>query len=259
MRLRLSPAEGQQRIVLSEQGLRDLSQALTEAAEDNACRVIVLEGQDGVFCEGMDLAWITSQAQPIGHAATEAMTQFADCLAQLATARQYTIALIDGAVRAGGIGIVAACDLILATESSEFGLPEVMLGLVPAMVLPLLQARVGFHHARKWAMTGTSLHAQRAHDIGFVDELTPDSAALTKAYKRWMRQMLRMEPDAVATCKRVCQDMQTMPLADALQHGAQTTGGMLQDPARLQAIRDFLEGEPLPWFARYRPPSPPSE
>lgn len=250
----LAPSEGAEQIVLSEEGLLQLQAWLQQARTSETCRVLVLEGSDGAFCEGMDLTWITS-ADPTSESddSMRAMRIFAETLEALATAPQAVLVCVDGAVRAGGMGLAAAADVLIATERSQFGLPEVMLGLVPSMVLPLLQARVGFQKAQRWTMMAESFNALEAQSMGFVDICVTDEKALQKAVKQSIRQLLRMHPEAVAACKRFCQDIQTMSLSDALQHGAQTTGSILQQPERLAGIRSFLEGEPLPWFARYRP------
>lgn len=255
MRLRLAPAEGSDRIVLSGAGLAALQAYIAEATDDPACRALVLEGTDGVFCEGMDLSWLTSDSDDFDAAGlSESMAQFAAVLEALATAPLWVIASVDGVVRAGGMGLVAAADLLMATESSSFGLPEVMLGLIPAMVLPLMCARMPEQKARSWAMLGETLDANEAHRRGFVDRVAADGQALRKARKSVLRQIVRMQPEAIARCKRFCRDIQTMALPAALQAGAATTGKMIEAETTRAHIKGFLDGEPLPWFARYRPP-----
>jgi len=253
-RLRLAPAEGQARITLSGEGLEALAAHIAAAADDEACRVLSLEGTAGAFCEGMDLSWVTAPVEADELAAS--MATFAAVLEALATAPLWVMVCVDGAVRAGGISLAAAADMLVATEASSFGLPEVMLGLVPAMVLPLMSARMPPQKARQWAMMGESLDAAEAHRRGFVDQVVADEAALAKARKRILRQVLRMQPAAMARCKRLCHHIQGLSLPDALAHGAETTGQMLQADATRHQIKEFLDGATLPWFARYRPPPP---
>lgn len=253
-RLRLSPAPGREQIVLSEEGVAQLQAHFDEAKQDEGCRVIVLESSDGSFCEGMDLSWVSAKAGLPEEAAalTESLELYAKLLVSMNSAPQVVIAQVDGDVRAGGMGLMATADLIVATASSQFGLPEVLLGLIPAMVYPLLQARMGPQRTKRWALLAETLDATQAQETGLVDVVVADQAAMHKQTKTWLRQLLRMHPEAIDQCKQFHQTTQTMPLAEGIVYGAHTTSRILQQPARREGIQAFLDGEPLPWFARYR-------
>lgn len=237
------------RSAISAPGLAALEQILQQAQQSPDCRVLLLEGSHGLFCEGMDLnvASVSPQDMQAG------IHQFARMLLALRQTPHTTIALVDGVVRAGGIGLVAACDIVLATETSTFGLPEANLGLLPAMVLPLLLERMPAQKARHWIITAQTLQASDAHHLGLVDHVVENSQHLDKQLRHQLRQILRAHPQAIADLKTLSHRMSALSLPDALCAGAEYTASSLDRPEILQGLRMFLAQEPLPWFERYRP------
>jgi enoyl-CoA hydratase/carnithine racemase len=248
-RIQLSPGPSGE-IVLSEQGLGELITLLAEAERDAACRVLVLEGQGGTFCRGMDLSALCDD--PARHVAVGAR-QFTECLVALHGSSKLVLCLVDGAALAGGVGLVAAADLVLCTRASTFGLPEVVLGLVPAMVMPLLLERMPPHKARAFALGGTSIDAAEALAMGLVDRVVDSTAELEPALRAALRSALRQQPAAVARLKRLTRQMIGRPWDEAIGLGAEHTVEVLSEPESIRSVASYLAGEPLPWFARYRP------
>lgn len=242
----------QGRTVVSEAGLQTLMEILQEAKRTPTCRVLTLEGQDGVFCEGMDLdlASVSPETMQAG------VYNFAEFLLALRQAPQVVVGCVDGVARAGGIGIVAACDIILASENSSFGLPEINLGLLPAMVLPFLTERMPVQKAKRWILSGLSLDANKAHQLGLVDEVASDTEGLYKLLRRELRQLLRAHPRAAADIKSLTLETATSPLPSALSRGAEYTATCMTQDETIEGLKLFLAGEPLPWFTRFRPKGP---
>ncbi len=274
-RLQLHAGE-RDKIVLSAEGLLSLLQILTDARQDPNCRILILEGSSGDFCQGMDLDFLLashSEEIPADIPAPEAsasqflqqmqekFTQsplampegirlYAELLHAMRRAPQLIISSVDGTVFAGGVGIVAASDICIATSKTTFGLSEITLGLLPAMVLPFLYERMPPQKARFLALSGQSIDAQKAYQLGLIDILTDDDNE--KPLRRLLRQLLRAHPQAIADLKRLSLDMQEQPLATALKNGMTYTIQSLDHQDRIDGIQHFLEGEPLPWFQRYR-------
>jgi enoyl-CoA hydratase/carnithine racemase len=210
--------------------------AAIDAAGDG---LIVLEGTDGVFCRGMDLEGLAD-----GHVAAASAHAFARCLEALRLSPNPTIAVVDGPALGGGLGLTAACDVVLATERATFGLPELLIGLLPAIVLPVLLERVSSQRVRLLGMRGRSLTADEAHALGLVDELIPGEVPL-RAVRRWTRTLCRPSPSALAMWKRY-----TAPnLGTGLERGALMTTERLADSHVLVAARKFAAGEIAPWLA----------
>src|SRR4051812_27966939 len=139
---------------LEPAGLVELGRALLAASRDDAIRVLLLEGAEGVFCRGLDAA-VALETRGVAEEARAAHA-FASCLRALRFGGKPTIAAVDGEALGGGVGLVAACDLVLATERATFALPELLFGLLPATILPLLHERMPPQKARLLALRGRS-------------------------------------------------------------------------------------------------------
>ena len=248
-RLRLERGEGG-RLAIGQSGLEDLERLVMAAAATPTCRVVVLESQPGTFCQGMDLRFATT-ATP--EEAADGVQRFADCLQRLRGLGCAVVGLVDGATLGGGVGLVAACDLVIATEGATFALPEVTIGLIPAIVLPVLRDRVGLRKACGLAMSGRTLSAAEAAQVGLVDEVVPDAEALDKALRRLVKQLLRSSPRSVGRLKQFAARIEGLGTIEALEESAAWTRDDVLRPETREAIAGFLAGQPPPWFDRWKP------
>src|SRR5262249_37795617 len=131
-----------------------------------------------------------------------AMDDFVRCLTTVRLGGKPTIALVDGAALGGGLGLAAACDVLLATERASFGLPEALFGLVPATIFPLLLERLPAQRARLLALDPLSRSAGAAITAVLADQIVPVSER-DRALARWIRALGRGAPGAVAMIKRL--------------------------------------------------------
>ena len=245
-RIRLAPGEAGG-IRLDPTGVAALDAAVAEAEAGDECRAVVLEGTDGVFCEGLDLrAVVDGVPDAAGH-----VHAFAALLGRLRRSPRPVVAVVDGAALGGGVGLAAAADLVVATARATFALPEVALGLVPAVVLPVLHERLGPRRARWLALT-SGIDARRAVELGLADTLVEDPALLERTLRPILRHLLRARPEAVAALKTLGDAVSAHKPDRALQLGADHTAALVSDPERVAAIRAFLEGEPAPWWRSLR-------
>jgi 3-carboxymethyl-3-hydroxy-acyl-[acp] dehydratase len=215
--------------VLSWADIDRMADSLRSAA---ATRVLVLQGEGGVFCEGGALD-DTEEARP---------RRFADLLAALQRDPRPVVALVDGPALGAGAGLAAAADIVIATPRATFGLPETLLGLIPAMVFPPIARRIGIPRARRLALGAEPLAAGEALLAGLVDEVSDD---LEAALARQARRLLRMDPHAVATFKGLLADHFTAPAAYEEQAAARLQE-LLARPETRSRIRRFLSGH-APW------------
>ena len=227
---------------LDEATLVTLERALERAKQAPDCRVLTLQGGPGTFCVGMDLAAATSL-----EVIDPAVDAYRRCLQALCDSRLVILAAVDGAALGGGVGLVAAADLVVATHSSRFGLPELYFGLVPAMVLPVLLQRVTPQKARWLALSGVAIDAPAALELGLVDEVVADGPALEASIRRQARHLRRADPEAIATLRRQCSRASFLPTRTALDQGAACTGKLLRRPRTQKALRAALHGDRLPW------------
>jgi enoyl-CoA hydratase/carnithine racemase len=174
---------------------------------------------------------------------------FGRTLSAIRNAAVPVIAAIDGTVLGGGVGIAAACDLVLATERSTFGLPESLMGLIPAVVLPTLLHRMPAQKARLFALTAHTRSAAEMETLGLVDRRVSDER-LEPAVRCAVRALGRARPAAVAVWKRLCATAASVSFEEGLKLGVAETTRMLSQPEIVDTVREFLcryrEGE-TPW------------
>jgi polyketide biosynthesis enoyl-CoA hydratase PksH len=152
---------------LSPDVVSALHSALDEAEHTEQCRAFVVAARGESFCTGLDLAdaglvkgWENGEAH-----------RYRDLTSRLRASPLVTIALVDGAAAGGGVGLAAACDLVLVSSRARFRLTEVFFGLLPAMILPCIARRVGEPRAFRMALLAEDVGAQEAVGIGLADDL----------------------------------------------------------------------------------------
>ena len=214
--------------------------AAIEAALTGPARVVVLTGASAdVFCQGLAL-----DAAADGASATHA---FAALFARLHASPKPLVAAVDGAAIGGGLGLACACDWVVATDRSTFGLPELLWGLVPAIIWPVVTDRMAPHVARQWTISAHSRRAADAHAAGVVDEVVADGT-LEAGLRRSLRMLGRIEPSALARLRAWSRESRGLPLADATARGAGLTATLMTEPQVQARWRAFTEGE-APWCA----------
>lgn len=214
--------------------------AALDAALRGPARVVVLTGASpDVFCHGLAIDTASD-----GAAATAA---FADLFVALHRAPKPLLAAVDGAAIGGGLGLACACDWVVATDRATFGLPELLWGLVPAIIWPAITDRMAPHVARAWTISAHARTAAEAQPAGLVDDLVP-ADALDGAVRRGARTLSRLEPRALVRLRAWARDSRALPLADAVAEGARITGAMMIEPHVQARWRAFAEGE-VPWSA----------
>jgi len=209
---------------------------------------LVLRGATSGFCRGMDLDEVAldgdSAPKPNWQLGTE---DFVKILAVLRDSNAITLAVVEGPALGGGVGLAAACDFVVATNVATFALPELLMGLVPAMILPLLIERLGLQPAKRWAMTQATWTAEAAKVSGLVDHLV-QVERLDVELKRLVRSLLRSHPRGVMHLKQLLNEVRGMPLGAAIERGQVLLAALLgQAEVRreLVAFRDYglLPGE----------------
>lgn len=177
-----------------------LTGALEAIANDDSVRVVVLEGEGTSFSAGADLNWMRGMA-----AASEAENRDdALALARLMRALDElprpTIARVHGAAFGGGVGLVACCDIAIASTEAKFGLTESRLGLLPAVISPYVIEAIGPRQARRWFATAEMFDAATALQVGLLHQVVP-GADLDAAVERQVDLLLKAGPVAAASAK----------------------------------------------------------
>jgi enoyl-CoA hydratase/carnithine racemase len=238
--------------VVNLKSLNLIIKYIERANRDDECRVIVIKGRDGVFSRGMDFNFMLEQAED--GIDLNFSRPYKDAVLAIRNSKKVTIAAIDGDVLAGGMGLVLACDIVISTSRSIFGLSEVLFGIIPAYVFPLLLERVTLKTARFIVLSSEKFGAGDALRYGIVDDIAGDDN-LEKAVVFYIKRLLASSPDALALVKTYSDYIYKTgfdSMDDAMVAAGKTLTELLKDNDVTSAIKHFMEGDKMPWAVRYR-------
>lgn len=223
------------RNALSAELLKDLLRALRNASESK-CRVIVLTHSSPVFCSGLDLKQIAKE--PID------LSDLAKVFLALNQVRQPTIAVLTGVARAGGLGIVAACDLIVVAPTVNFAFTEVKLGAVPAVISVPILARVAWSKVAAAFITGEEFDAASAQSIGLVTHVSEDPHATAQGL---INSICQGGPEAVSTTIKILRRAANEAYEINLDEMRQLSEDIFASPEAQEGIAAFLSKRPPSW------------
>jgi polyketide biosynthesis enoyl-CoA hydratase PksH len=213
---------------------------LLSACEESAT-VVVLSGSSEVFCFGADFKAIASTREQ-----DAAPGPLYDLWLRLATGPYVTISHVRGKANAGGIGFVAASDIVLADESAQFSLSELLFGLYPACVLPFLIRRIGFQKAHYLTLMTQPILAKQAFEWGLVDAFEPLSETLLR---RHLQRLRRLSKTAIRRYKAYMSRI-SVPLQDLKSPAIAANLEIFSDDDNVQAIARYVEQGVFPWEKR---------
>jgi isohexenylglutaconyl-CoA hydratase len=242
------------RNAMSLQMVDELRAALADAESAGGVRAIVLRGAGGHFCAGADLQDMAQarQRELSGdpHAVAAVNARFGALCGAFARTGIATIAVLEGTVMGGGLGLACVVDVALAGQSAQLRLPETSLGLVPAQIAAFLVERVGASQARRLAVTGAKLGAAQALAIGLVHEVHDDGAALDAALQATLAQTLRCAPAAIAATKGLMARALHTPAADLVDDAARLFAQAARGPEGVEGMTAFLQKRSPSWAPR---------
>lgn len=230
------------------QTVGELIQALAGMAGDSAVRVVVLSSAGKTFCAGADLEWMRTAAKWTSAENEADARVLAEMLHRLASLPKPTIARVQGSAYGGGVGLIAACDIAVATFDAQFALSEVKLGLIPATIAPHVIAAIGERHARRYMLTAERFSAAEAYRLGLLHEMVADEAALDQALGAVIDALLGNGPGALAECKDLIRTVAHHTLdAGLIAETARRIARVRASEEGRQGIAAFLEGRKPNW------------
>lgn len=231
----LSMCRAEKRNALNVALLEQMESAIESLERDTACRVLILRGEGPIFCAGLDL--IEADDPDVTERSAEAIRRL---LIRLRESQLVSVAAAHGGAYAGGAGLLAACDLVVAADDLRIGFPEIRRGLVAAIVWGVVSKKVRDGDLRDLFLVGEPISAQRAQQIGLVQRLAPGDRVVEQAWSV-ARSILAGGPNAVRETKRLLNqksgavDFDSLKeLHERMRHGAEAREG-------LAAFRDRRE------------------
>lgn len=204
-----------------------LSEIFDDLAGADGVRVVLLDAVGKSFSAGADLNWMKRAGSFTEEENREDARALGEMLRRLNRLPKPTVALVQGSAFGGGVGLMAACDMVVAVREAAFSLSEVKLGLIPATIAPYVVAAIGERQARRYFLTGERFDAEAARRIGLVHELVEDGAALVAAGERIVERLFAAAPGALADAKELVAAVAGKPI----------DGSLIEDTARRIAER----------------------
>jgi len=186
----------------NDQMIEALIEAFERIAKDETTRVVILSSEGDCFCAGADLKWMKSMADYSFEQNQQDSARLARLFEVMYTLPIPIIAQVQGAAFGGGVGLVACCDIVVASPLAKFCLSEVKLGLVPATISPYIVAAMGARQAKRWALTAELIDSIRAQSIGLIHEIVQRDD-LSTYVQNLARKITHNGPSAVRTTKRL--------------------------------------------------------
>ncbi len=250
---RITLSRPEVRNAFNDEVIQELKAAFETVGARDDVRAVVLAAAGPAFCAGADLNWMRRMADYTREENVADAGQLAAMLKAIYECPKPTIAAVQGDVFAGGMGLVAACDMAVSVRTATYCLSEVKLGLIPATISPYVIRAMGARAAHRYFLTAERFSAEDAHRIGFVHELVPGDDggdALDAKVGELAQALVSASPAAVRACKRLVQDVAERTIDDALI--AATVEGIADirasDEGR-EGVASFLQKRKPAWLA----------
>ena len=255
--IRISAQGGIATVVLSRPDVRnafndeviaELSQAFIQLGDDPQVRAIVLMAEGPAFCAGADLNWMRRMADYSREENEQDAEKLAFMLRTIYECPKPTIARVQGDVYAGGMGLVACCDMAVSVDTANYCLSEVKLGLIPATIGPYVIRAMGPRAAHRYFLTAERFSAAEALRIGFVHELVP-ADQLDASVNTWVQALLAASPNAIKECKKLVQYVADRDITRLLiDHTVKAIADIRASDEGKEGVQSFLNKRKPAWM-----------
>jgi methylglutaconyl-CoA hydratase len=242
--LRLVLARPEVHNALDTRLIAALTDAFGAAAGDPEVRYVILAGEGPSFCAGADLVWMRASLELSPGENRADAARLAAMLDAVVACPKPVIASVHGATLGGGMGLLAACDLAVAAPEATFGLTEVRLGLVPAVIFPFLLRRAVRHLVLQAALTGERFGVAQAQAMGLINAVAADREAVVA---RWARALLAAGPQALGGVKALFDTLPRLSWDEARRYTVDLIARVRVGAEGQEGMRAFLERRRPAW------------
>lgn len=229
--------------------IAEITAGLKQLEADPTVRVVVLSAAGKSFCAGADLNWMKRAAGYTPEQNLADAGNLATLLSTLNHLTKPTVARVQGPAYGGGVGLVAACDIAVATYDALFALTEVKLGLIPAVISPYVIEALGERQCRRYFLTAERFSATDAYRLGLLHEIVPDEEQLDEAVGEIVDKLLKNSPAAQAASKALIRAVAKRPIdAPLVADTARRITEMRASPEGREGIAAFLEKRKPNWI-----------
>jgi len=236
------------RNAFNDEVIAELTQVFTELGQRDDVRAIVLAAEGPAFCAGADLNWMRRMADYSREENVVDAGKLAEMLRTIYICPKPTVARVQGDVYAGGMGLVACCDLAVSVDTAGYCLSEVKLGLIPATIGPYVARAMGARAAHRYFLTAERFSAAEAHRIGFVHEVVP-ADQLDAQVDELVKALTSAGPAAVRACKQLVQDVAEQAIDAALiDRTVQGIADIRASAEGKEGVQSFLQKRKPNWL-----------
>ena len=228
--------------------IAELRQAFTEVGLCDDVRCVVLAAEGRAFCAGADLNWMRRMADYTRAENLADAAALAEMLRVMYECPKPTVARIQGDVYAGGMGLVAACDMAVSVDTANFCLSEVRLGLIPATISPYVIRAMGARAAHRYFLTAERFDAREAHSIGFVHEVV-SAEVLDAKVAEITQALVSAGPNALRACKALVQEVAGQGIeAKLIARTVEGIADIRTSPEGREGVQSFLQKRKPSWL-----------
>jgi methylglutaconyl-CoA hydratase len=236
------------RNAFNEDVIADLKATFAELGAAGDLRAIVLGGRGKAFCAGADLTWMREMAGYSWDQNRADAQALADMLWTIYSCPVPVVGRVHGDCYAGGVGLAAVCDILVASDAAAFCLSEARLGLLPATIAPYVIRALGEQAARRYFVTAERFGASEAHRLGLVHELT-DTEDLDAKVAAVVEALARNGPLAARACKKLVQDFASVPIdREVREDSARRIADIRASAEGREGVQSFLQKRKPAWL-----------
>ncbi len=232
---------------LTDDVVSDLAQVFAAVREVRTVRGVTLRGRGGFFCAGGDLKSFNAIASGAREQALRTSTTIGDLLAALNALPQVTVAAIEGAAMAGGLGVACCCDVTIGLKDARFAFSETRIGITPAQIARYVLQKCGYAVGRRLMLTAARFKGEEAQQLGVLDFCVDSVDALEAAERRIRSDVLGCAPGAVAACKSLIIGLPQIPEDMTVSFAAENFSRCLQGDEGKEGVAAFLEKRQPNW------------
>lgn len=228
----------------------EMMQALRDFELDPRVRAIVLSSTGRSFCAGADIQWMKQSATNSAQENLREAREMSLLMSTLNGLSKPTIARVQGPAYGSGVGLIAACDIAVATYDAVFAFTEVKLGLIPATIAPFILAAIGERYSRRYMLTAERFSAAEAYRIGLIHEIVPGNDQLDEAIAEIVDSLLKNGPRAQAACKALIGSISGQPIDETtLEETVQRITEVRSNPEGNEGLTAFMEKRKPNWLS----------
>ncbi len=246
---RITLSRPEVRNAFNDEVIAELTEAFQSLGQRDDVRAIVLAADGPAFCAGADLNWMRRMADYTRTENLADAAKLAEMLRVMYECPKPTVARVQGDVYAGGVGLVAACDIVVSVDTATYCLSEVKLGLIPATISPYVIRAMGARAAHRYFLTAERFSAAEAHRIGLVHEVVA-ADGLDAKVDELLKALTSASPNAVCACKRLVQDVADREItADLIEHTVAGIADIRASDEGREGVQSFLNKRKPSWLA----------